>query len=102
MCVGERWIDLNGPGVALKRSLHVVHFLQRVSHVRVGVRKSRLDPDGLFVMHEGLVQLSLLLQNGCQVGVRGGKLGKHLQGLEIQSGGLFDVALFSLDVCQVV
>ena len=35
-------------------------------------------------MHERLVELPLLLQDGRQVGVRSRKLGEHLQGLQVQ------------------
>ena len=35
-------------------------------------------------MHERLVELPLLLEDGGQVGVRRRELGKHLQGLQVQ------------------
>ena len=41
-------------------------------------------PNGLLVVHERLVELPLLLEDGRQVGVRRRELGKHLQGLQVQ------------------
>ena len=93
-----------------------MHLLQRVAHVGVGVGEGGLDPgrrfafilrnpnlkgmfrgflvirggfspDCLLVVHERLVELALLLQDGRQVGVRSRKLGKHLQGLQVQPAG---------------
>ena len=46
MGVCEGGVDLDGPGVALQRPLHVVHLLQGVAHVGVRVGKGRLDPKG--------------------------------------------------------
>ena len=42
--IGEGGVDLNGPGVALQGSLDVLHLLQRVAHVGVGVSKRGADP----------------------------------------------------------
>lgn len=42
--VGEGGVDLDGAGVALQRSLHVLHLLQRVAHVGVGISKGGADP----------------------------------------------------------
>jgi len=42
--VCERWVDLDGAGVALQRSLHVLHLLQGVAHVGVGVGKCGTYP----------------------------------------------------------
>ncbi len=53
-------------------------------------------------MHEGLVQLALLLQDGGEVRVGGGELGEDLQGLEVEPRRLLDVALLALDVRKVV
>ena len=44
VCVSEGGVDLNGARVALQRSLHILHLLQSVAHVGVGVRKRRADP----------------------------------------------------------
>ena len=44
--VGESGVDLNVPGVAIGGTLDVMHLLQSVAHVGVGVRKSRLDSGG--------------------------------------------------------
>ena len=44
MLTGERRVDLDGAGVALECALHVVHLLQGVAHVGVGVGEGRLDP----------------------------------------------------------
>ena len=44
MLTGEGRVDLDGAGVALECSLHVVHLLQGVAHVGVCVREGRLDP----------------------------------------------------------
>ena len=41
--VGEGRVDLNGPRVALQRSVDVLHLLQRVAHVAVGIGERRLD-----------------------------------------------------------
>ena len=53
-------------------------------------------------MHEGLVQLALLLQDGGEVRVGGGELGEDLQGLEVEPRRLLDVSLLALDVRKVV
>lgn len=45
MSVCEGGIDLNGASVALKCALNVMHFLQGVAHVGVGIGESRLDPN---------------------------------------------------------
>jgi hypothetical protein len=37
-------VDLYGPGVALEGALYVVHLLQSVTHVGIGVGKRRLNP----------------------------------------------------------
>ena len=44
MLTGEGRVDLDGAGVALEGALHVVHLLQGVAHVGIGVREGRLDP----------------------------------------------------------
>ena len=100
--VRKRGIDLNGPGVALQRALNVVHLLQGVAHVAVGIGEGRLDPDCLLVVHQSLVQLALLLQDGGQVGVGCRELWEDLKSLQVEPGGLFDVALLALDVGQIV
>ena len=41
-------------------------------------------PNGLLVVHERLVELPLLLEDGRQVGVRRRELGKPLPGLQVQ------------------
>lgn len=110
--VCERWVDLDGAGVALQRSLHVLHLLQGVAHVGVGVGKRgtypreretperahlskrtlkaytathdhvhvwlRRRPDRLLVVHEGFLELPLLLEDAGQVGVSCGKLRENL------------------------
>lgn len=60
------------------------------------------SPNGLFVVHERLVQLPLLLQDRGQVGMSSSKLGEHLESLQVQPRGLLDVALLALDVGQIV
>ena len=47
MGVGEGGVDLDGARVALQRRLDVLHLLQRVAHVAVGVGEGRLDTDRL-------------------------------------------------------
>lgn len=59
-------------------------------------------PDGFLVVHQCLIEFSLLLQNGGQIGMSRCKLGKHFQSLQIQGCGLFNEALFPLDVGQIV
>lgn len=44
MCVSKGGVDLNGTCVALQCPLHVLHLLQGVAHVGVGIRKGRTDP----------------------------------------------------------
>lgn len=61
-----------------------------------------LLPYGLFVVCEGLIEFSLLLQDGCEVGVGGRELREDLQGLEVEPRRILDVALLALDVGQVV
>ena len=53
-------------------------------------------------MRESFIELSLLLQYGCQVGVGGCELREDLQGLEVEPCRVLDVALFPFDVGQVV
>lgn len=42
----KRRVNLNGTGVTLQGSLNVLHLLQGVSHVRVGVGEGRTDSKG--------------------------------------------------------
>ena len=44
--VGEGRVDLNSPGVALECALYVLHLLQCVPHVGVGISKGRRNPVG--------------------------------------------------------
>ena len=53
-------------------------------------------------MHERLVELPLLLEDGREVGVRGGELGEDLEGLQVETRRVLDEALLALDVGQVV
>lgn len=59
----------------------------------VGVSKGGLNADGLFVVHERLIELALLLQNGRQVAVRRSKLREYFQGLQVQARRLLRVTL---------
>jgi hypothetical protein len=59
-------------------------------------------PDRFFIVHKCLIELSLLLKNGGQIRMGGRKLRKYFQRLQVESGGLLNVALFSFDVRQVV
>jgi len=43
MGIGESWVDLNGPCIALQRSIDVLHLFQRVSHIAVSIGKRWLD-----------------------------------------------------------
>jgi hypothetical protein len=45
MCVSKGRINLDGSGVALQRALDVVHLLQSVAHVAVGVSKRGLKDE---------------------------------------------------------
>ena len=81
MGVGEGWVNLNRPRVALHRSVHVLHFLEGVPHVAVGVRKVGVDPYGFLVVTQGLLEPTLHLQDAGQVGVGGSKLGVNLRGV---------------------
>ena len=42
--IGKGGINLDGPRVALEGGVNILHFLQRVAHVAIGVGKRRLDP----------------------------------------------------------
>ena len=53
-------------------------------------------------MHQSFVELSLLLQDGCQVGVGGRELREDLESFQVEAGRVLDVALLPLDVGQVV
>lgn len=67
MGIGESRVDLDGSRVALESSLDVLHLFQGVAHVGIGVSERWLDPDGLLVVHQCLVQLTLLLKDRCEV-----------------------------------
>lgn len=69
------------------------HRPERFPFSPVGIGKGGLDANGLLVVHEGLVELPLLLEDGGQVGVCRGELREHLQGLEVQAGGILGVSL---------
>lgn len=45
MSVGKGWIDLNGTSVALKSPIDVLHLLQSVTHIAVGISKVGMDPE---------------------------------------------------------
>ncbi len=53
-------------------------------------------------MRQCFVELSLLLQDGRQVGMSGGELGEDFQSFQVEAGRVLDVALLPLDVGQVV
>ncbi len=53
-------------------------------------------------MRQCFVELSLLLQDGRQVGMGGGELREDFEGFQVEAGRVLDVALFPLDVGQVV
>jgi hypothetical protein len=53
-------------------------------------------------MHESFIELALLLQDGSQIGMRGGKLGEDIQGLQIEARRFFDETLLPFDVGQIV
>lgn len=42
----KRRVNLNGTSVTLQGSLNILHLLQSVSHVRIGVSKGRTDSKG--------------------------------------------------------
>lgn len=100
--VCKRRINLYRSGITLQGAGHVLHFLERVPHVGVGVGKCRLNPNGFLVMHKGFVQFALLLQNGSQVAVSGRKFGEYFEGFQVEPRSLLDEALFSFDVGQIV
>ncbi len=45
MGIGKGWVDLNGSGVALQRSTDILHLLESVPHVAVGISKVGVDPE---------------------------------------------------------
>lgn len=98
MSIGKSRVDLNSSGIALQSPRDVLHLLQRVAHIGVRIGEARLDADGLFVVHESLVEFALLLQNGGEVAVSRCEFGEHLQGLQVEPGRLLDVALLPFDV----
>lgn len=55
MRISKGWVDLDGAGVALKSSLDILHLLEGVAHVGVGIGECRLDSDSFFVVHQSLV-----------------------------------------------
>lgn len=57
MGISKGRVDLDGTSVALQRPLHVLHFLQRVAHVGVGISKcgaDSADKNGQTVFYTGL------------------------------------------------
>ncbi len=44
MGVGEGWVDLDGSTVALHSTIDILHLLESVPHVTVGIGKVRMDP----------------------------------------------------------
>lgn len=44
MSISEGRIDLDGTSVALQGSLDILHFLQSISHVGIGISKCGADP----------------------------------------------------------
>ena len=45
MGIGKSWVDLYGSGVALQGSIDVLHLLQSVPHVAIGISKVGVDPE---------------------------------------------------------
>ncbi len=43
VCVGKGWVDLDGSGVAVQGTLHILHLFESVTHVRVGIGKIGVD-----------------------------------------------------------
>lgn len=69
MGVGESWIYLYGSRVTLKRSLHILHLLQRVAHVRISIRKGRLNSE---IRIHKINITGKILKKACQVS-KGGR-----------------------------
>ena len=59
-------------------------------------------PNCLFVVHESFIEFALLLKHRRQVRVRSGELGEYVECLEVQPRRLFDVALLTFDIGQIV
>ena len=74
MGVGKCRVYLDGPGVALHGSIDVLHLLEGVAHVAVGVCEVWVDSDGLLVVAEGLLEPTLHLEDAGEIGVSRGKL----------------------------
>lgn len=59
--VCESRVDLDRSRITLDGALHILHLLQRVAHVGVGVGECRANSDRFLIMHESFLQLALLL-----------------------------------------
>ena len=44
MGVSKGWVDLNSSSVALHGAINILHLLQGVAHVAVGISKVGVDP----------------------------------------------------------
>lgn len=44
MSVSKGWVDLDGTSIALQSSLDILHLLQRIAHVGIGISKCGADP----------------------------------------------------------
>ena len=63
MGVGKGGVNLYRTGVALHCSVDVLHLLESVAHVAVGIGKVGVDSNVLLVVAEGLLESPLHLED---------------------------------------
>ena len=80
-------IVLQSRDVGLDGSLHLPGGHLRGRQVDVSVDEVRLEPDGVSIVLQGLLQLAALLEHVAQVGVGLGQVGVLLDGQAAEVGG---------------
>lgn len=49
--ISKSWIDLDGTSVALQCSLYILHFLQCIAHVGIGISKCGANSKNTMFKH---------------------------------------------------
>ena len=77
--ISKSRIYLDSAGVALHGTLDILHLFQGVTHITVRIGKCRGNAYCFLIVHEGLMELSLLLEHTGNIRMGYSKLGINLK-----------------------